>query len=113
MKMIGTAVSLAELKTMSERIFGNMVKAVVDIEKGMLAVDAELHADIEAMFIENGSSQKDLWGINLYPENTKEDFVEFDSMINIKPAQGNRSRSVENGSIRKVILELVEKKVKR
>ena len=93
--------------------FGNLVKAVVDMEKELLAVDAELHADLEALLLENGSKQKSLWGINFYPEMAGCDFVEFDSMINMRPSQGNRSRGVDNPEIRKKIMEIVSKKVDR
>ena len=93
--------------------FGNFVKAVVDIDKELLAVDAELHSDLEALLLENGSKQKNLWGINLYPEMKGDDFVEFDSMINMRPSQGNRSRSVDSPEIRKKIMDIVSKKVER
>ena len=81
-----------------------MVKAVVDVKRNVLAIDAELHADLEKHLLENGSDQFDLWGINLYFDG---DLVEFDSMINIRPAQGNRSRGVENEATRQKILEVV------
>ena len=90
-------------------MFGNLVKAVIDVEKGIIAVDAELHADEEALLLENGSEQKNLWGINLYPELSGEDFIEFDSMINLRPSQGNRSRGVEDLEIQKKIIEIVNK----
>lgn len=102
MKRITEIITINELKEMSENMFGELVKAVVDIEKSEMIVDAPMHADQEKEFLENGSNQKDLWGINLYPEMYgEEDFVEFDSMINIRPSQNNRSRSVENEDIRK------------
>ena len=93
--------------------FGNLVKAVIDVDKELLAIDAELHSDLEALLLENGSKQKDLWGINFYPEMKGNDFVEFDSMINMRPSQGNRSRSVDNPEIRKKIMEIVSQKVVR
>lgn len=97
----------AELKPMEERMFGNFVKGVVDIEKKILALDAEMHADLEQFLLENGSEQKNLWGINFYSEMTGDDFVEFDSMINVRPSQNNRSRGVDDPEIRKKILEVV------
>lgn len=109
MKIVKNKISIAELKKMSEKMFGNLVKAVVDIEKEIMAVNADLHADEEKLLLENGSEQRNLWGINLYPENSGDDFVEFDSMINLRPSQGNRSRSVENPEIQKEILEVVNK----
>ncbi len=103
--------SLSELKKMSENFFGNMVKAVIDIEKKLIAVDAELHSDLEAFLLEDGSKQRNLWGINFYPE--EKELVEFDSMINIRPSQNNSSRGVESELIRKEILEIIEKQVRK
>lgn len=102
---------VAELKRMAAATFGDLVKAVVDIKHGIMAVDAELHADQEAFLLESGSKQADLWGINLYPDLQDEDFVEFDSMINLRPSQGNRSRGVEDPAIRQRILEIVRQLV--
>lgn len=103
--------SLQELTEMAEKTFGNLVKAVVDIEKEIMAIDAELHADQEALLLEKGSKQENLWGINLYPELTGDDFIEFDSMINLRPSQDNRSRGVENLKIQKKIINVVNKLV--
>jgi hypothetical protein len=113
MTIVKDSIGLNELQEMSAKMFGNLVKAVVDIEKNIMAVDAELHADEEAVLIENGSKQKDLWGINLYPELFNSgDFVEFDSMINIRPSQDNRSRYVDDPKIRERIIKLVLKLVR-
>ena len=113
MKIIQDALKLEELKQMAEQRFGNLVKAVVDIDRELMAVDAELHADLETLLLEDGSTQKSLWGINLYPELTGDDFIEFDSMINMRPSQGNRSRGVEDEVIRKKIISIVEKRLAR
>ncbi len=104
-------ITLAELKEMAEKMFGNFVKAVVDVEKEIMAVNAELHADEEALLLKKRSKQSNLWGINLYPEMKGEDFVEFDSMINLRPSQDNRSRDVEDPEIRKKIIQIVSKLV--
>ena len=111
MEIITKSLTLAGLKKMSA-MFGDMVKAVVDVDREIMAVDAELHSDLEAVLLENGSKQKDLWGINFYPDLTGEDFVEFDSMINMRPSQGNTSRGVDNKEIRGKIIEIVNKRVK-
>lgn len=93
-------------------MFGSLVKGVVDVKKEVLVLDAELHADLETYLLENGSNQSDLWGINLYPEDfDTEEFIEFDSMINIRPRQGNRSRDVEDESVRQEIIRIVRKKI--
>lgn len=109
MKIIEGKISKSELGELAKNIFGDFVKAVVDLEKEILAVDAELHADLEALLLEQGSKQENLWGINLYPELTGEDFVEFDSMINIKPRQNNRGREVESSEVREKIIVVVNK----
>ncbi len=109
MEIITDKISVEELKEMADKMFGNLIKAVVDIEKEVMAVDGELHADEQALLLENGSKQENLWGINIYLEKIDEDFVEFDSVINIRPSQQNRSRGVDNPEIRKKILKVVNK----
>jgi hypothetical protein len=109
MKIVKDKISKNELQKMAKNMFGNFVKAVVDVEKEILAVDAELHADLEALLLERGSRQENLWGINLYPELKGDDSVEFDSMINIKPRQNNRSRDVESSEIQEKIIVVVNK----
>ena len=84
-----------------------MVKAVVDLEKKIMTIGGELHADEESVMLEAGSMQKNLWGINIYPDMSGEDRVEFDSMINIRPSANNRSRDVEDPNIRLQIIEIV------
>lgn len=111
MKVVET-ISIAELSEMALKMYGNLVKGVVDLNKQSFVVDAEMHADEEQYLLENGSSQRDLWGINLYPAKFGTDeFVEYDSMINIRPRQQNMSRSVEDSGIRKLIVDLISRKV--
>ena len=112
MKIIREQITLQELKQLAKTKFGDMVKCVADIERKIMAVDANLHADEETLLLEDGSKQENLWGFNIYPELPKEQWIEFDSMINLKPAQGNRSRSVENPAIQAQIAEIANKLVK-
>lgn len=112
MKIISESITINELKQLAENTFGNLVKAVVDVENGKLAIDAELHSDLEALLLDNGSKQKNLWGINLYPEMRDDEYIEFDSMINMRPSQGNRSRGVDDGEIRRKIIEIVTLRIK-
>jgi len=107
MKIVRDKISIEELKKLAESMFGDFVKAVVDVEKKIMAVGGELHADEEALLIKNGSEQTNLWGINIYLENGNEKRIEFDSMINLRPSSGNRSRGVENSDTRKLIIEVV------
>lgn len=108
MQLIKIPISIAELQKMAKQSFGNLVKAVVDIDKNIMVIDAELHADQEAFLIQSGSKQKNLWGINLYPEKfATQDFIEFDSMINLRPSQNNLSRNIENKKIQQKIKKIV------
>ena len=113
MEIITNKISVVKLKEKASKMFGNLIKAVVDIEKERMAIDGELHADEQALLLENDSKQENLWGINIYPDNSGEDFIEFDSVINIRPSQQNRSRGVDNPEIRKKILQVVSKLVER
>ena len=113
MKIIKEKLTLVELKQMAGAMFGDMVKVVIDIDRELIAIDAELHSDLEALLLEDGSKQKSLWGINLYPEIEGDEFIEFDSMINMRPSQGNRSRGVENKEISEKIVKIVTKTIKR
>ncbi len=107
MKTIDSRISLADLRAMADEGFGDMVKAVVDLERGIMAVDGELHADEEALLLDGGSRQADLWGINIYPDLPEAERIEFDSMINIRPSQGNRSRGVDDPGTRARIMAVV------
>lgn len=113
MKIITGTLSIGELNQIAADTFMNMVKAVVDVERKIIAVDAELHSDLEALLLDDGSKQENLWGINFYPQMPGDDFVEFDSMINMRPSQKNMSRGIENEEIRKKIIEIVEKSITR
>jgi len=111
--LVESPITLEELKKLAQQRFGDMVKAVVDVRREVMAVGAELHADEEAVLLEKGSQQTDLWGINIYVDDPKRPYsVEFDSMINIRPSQNNPSRDVGNPVIRKIITEVVNKLIK-
>ena len=113
MKFIDKKISFDELKQMADEFSGGeYVKAVVDIAKEIMVVDAELHSDEEAILLEAGSKQQNLWGINIYPQKSKEEWIEFDSMINIRPKQNNRSRGVEDPETRSKIIEIVNNLIK-
>lgn len=113
MEIIKETLAINELKQMAEATFGDMVKAVIDVDRELIAVDAELHSDLEALLLDNGSKQKSLWGINFYPELQEDGFIEFDSMINMRPSQGNRGRGVDDEQIRQKIIDIVSKWIKQ
>jgi len=105
---VGEAIPLSVLREIAATGFGDMVKAVVDVERRVMAVGGDLHADEEAVLLDRGSRQGDIWGFNLYPERYgNHDWIEYDSMINIRPRQGNRSRLVEDRSVQQAIVEIV------
>ena len=112
-RIIKDKISLSELELVAQERFGDMVKAVVDCERQIMAIGGGLHADEEAILLENGSQQNDLWGINLYPQKKEAEWLEFNSMINIRPSQNNHSRSVEDPAIREKIIAVVDSLVNK
>lgn len=106
--IIKQKVSREDIRRLAEKRFGDMVKAVVDISRHVMAIGGELHADEEALLLKDGSDQRDIWGINIYPDEPEEKWIQFDSMINIRPSQENRSRNVENAEIREKIIDIVK-----
>ena len=108
-RIVNAPVPLDELQRMATEYFGEFVKAVVDVQRGVMAVGGELHADEEALLLEQGSRQADLWGVNLYPDRPTPERIEFDSMINLRPSQGNRSRGVDDAVVQRRIRDLVER----
>ncbi|MFO0699661.1 MAG: DUF5674 family protein [Nitrospira sp.] len=109
--IVRSSVTKTSLTIMAQQQFGDMVKAVVDIEQGIMAIGGELHSDEEALLLEQGSLQRNLWGINLYPERPAAEWIEFDSMINVRPSGGNRSRYVERPEIREAVIAVVNRLV--
>lgn len=105
-------ISLAELKAMAEKMFEGIVKADVDVAKSVVVFDMPMHVDGEAYLLKNGSSQPNVWGVNLHPEEYgTDDFVEFDSMINIRPSQGNPSKDVLDETERSKIIKIINEVV--
>ena len=109
-KIVKQPIKKEDLLEIASEEFGDLVKAVVDIEQEIMAVGGELHADEEVLLMDQEDSKREnTWGINIYPNRPKENWVEFDSMVNLKPASGNRSRDVENSEIKGRICEIVRK----
>jgi uncharacterized protein DUF5674 len=106
-------IALADLRALVPGRFRDFVKGVVDLRRGILLLDADMHADQEAVLLAEGSDQRDLWGINLYPQVDGADWLEFDSMINLRPSFGNRSRGIDDSGTRDAVTALVESLVRR
>jgi hypothetical protein len=112
-EIVTTPLPLAAVRRIADTQFGDFVKAVIDVRQGVMALGGELHADEESALLERGARQADLWGINLYPDRPGDAFVEFDSMINVRPSQANRSRGVEDPAVRQGILDVVARLIVR
>ena len=106
-------ININNIVEMASNRYGDMVKAVADVRRELVAVDSDLHSDLETLLLEDGSAQEDLWGYNIYPELDGEDFIEFDSLINIRPRQNNFSRDVEDVQIQKAIIDITNKYILR
>lgn len=109
--IIKDKITMEELEQAAKETFGDFVKAVLDVKRRIMAIGGELHADEEALLLEDGSDQNDLWGINIYPQNKKDERIEYDSMINIRPSQANRSRDIEDEQTKVLIEEIVDELV--
>jgi len=114
-EVISNPTTLAHLTRVAQRTFGDLglVKAVVDVERRIMAIGGGLHVDEQAMLLNHGSRQRDLWGINLYPaQHGSPDWLEFDSTINLRPPV-NRSRSVQDPAIQAAVVDIVRTLVTR
>ena len=111
-RIVSELLTRSQLVAIASDQFGDMVKAVVDVERGIMALGGELHSDEEALLLDDGSSQSNLWGINLYPSADDADWIEYDSMINVRPSQENRTRGVEDAALRAKIRRIVTELVK-
>lgn len=96
----------AELRRLVDEVFEDMVKYVVDVERGVAAVGGEMHADGEQALLDDGSRQADLFGANYYPGRGADECIEYTSLINIRPAAGNRTMEVQDPAIRDRVRQL-------
>jgi hypothetical protein len=111
-KIISQPIPVSQLQEIAQKTYGNLVKAVVDIKKEVMAIGGELHADEEALLLEKGSQQEDVWGINLYLLKPKQEWIEFDSIINLRPSLGNLSRDIESKKIKEKITKIISSLIK-
>jgi len=111
-KIIKEKITEEQLKEFAKKRYGSMLKAVVDIKKEIMAIGGEFHADANALLIEKSSEQKNLWGINIYPDRPKDEWLEFVALINIRPFFNNRSMEIESQDIREKIKKIIDKLIK-
>jgi hypothetical protein len=109
MFIISNPIKKEELEKVASKSFQGMIKFVVDLEKEIIALDAELHADLEQLLLESGSVQENLWGGNYYFSKTGDHQIEYSSLINIRPAQGNRGMTIEDVGIKNKIKQIINK----
>ncbi len=108
-RIIEEKIGKEELRKIAEENYGDMTKAVVDIEKEIIAIGGEFHSDASVVLVEKeGSNQEDVWGFNIYPDEPKENRLEYDSLVNIKPKQGNRDVIIGSEEIRERIKKIVD-----
>ncbi|OGQ11381.1 MAG: hypothetical protein A3D30_03815 [Deltaproteobacteria bacterium RIFCSPHIGHO2_02_FULL_43_33] len=105
-KLIDAKINRDEFKRLVDEGFKDMVKFTVDVKQRRIAIGGELHADGEQLLLENGSEQKDIWGANYYPGKGEDNCIEYTSLINIRPSQGNNSMEIANEDLRKKIKEI-------
>lgn len=108
--VIKDPITKEKLKKIAEERFGDLVKGAIDIEQEVIALGGEFHMDESSFLYEHNQSRSDnIWGINLYPERSGDDMIEYDSIINLKPSLGNRTRGVDDAEIREKIKKIVKK----
>lgn len=110
-RIIREPVSHEILEELMQSHYRTFVKGVADIERGLIALGGDWHMDGNTALIEDGSEQKNLWGFNIYPEKKGTDAIEYDSLINIRPAQNNRSRAIQDMDVKKKVRAIVAKLV--
>ena len=110
-KVFSSVISKEELSILAKAGYGDMVKGVIDIPKRVLALGGELHSDCEQVLLDQGSKQQNLWGFNIYPEKAKEEYLEYTSLINIRPRQGNMDREIKDLKLRAQIKEIIDSMV--
>ncbi len=109
-RIVKNKINIKEIKALAHKQYQDIIKAVVDVRQEIMGIGGELHIDIQSILVEKESSRgNETWGINLYLDKTGDDFIEFDSMINLKPNFGNRSRDIENEEVKDKIREIVNK----
>jgi hypothetical protein len=110
-KVFNAQIPKEELLALAKSGYGDMVKGVIDIHNRLLALGGELHADCEQILLDQGSKQADLWGFNIYPEKNREEYLEYTSLINIRPRQGNMDREIKDLNLRLQIKNIIDKMV--
>jgi hypothetical protein len=110
-EIVSKKISNTELKKLAEEFYENMVKAVVDVQREIMAIGGEMHADAEGVLLGEGSKRADLWGVNLYLDRPEADRIAYTSMINVRPRAGNSGMEVEDKALRDRIQTIINQRV--
>ncbi len=109
-KIVKQKLSHEELATITKENYGDMMKVVVDIEKGICAVGGEFHAEGKKLLMEKeGCEAKNLYGARLYPWQSPENRLDYTSQINPRPEEGRNNATIEDKDLRKTIKAVINK----
>jgi len=106
--IVRDAVDQKTLEALAGEWHDDMVKGVADINRGVIALGGEWHMDANNVLLADGSKQEDVWGFNIYPNESGEDAIEYISLINIRPLQGNTEMEIKDETLRARILGIVK-----
>ena len=108
-RIIKNPITRAEAKEIAKEFYVEMVKGVVDVEKGIIALGGEYHMDANTILVENGSEQKNLWGFNFYPDKTGDEQIEYKALVNIRPVHGNSVMEIQDENLRTAMRVIIRK----
>lgn len=110
-RIINDSISRIDLNQLAQEFYEDLIKGVVDIQREIIALGGEMHADAEEVLLENGSNQSDLWGFNILLDTDKDDSLIYESLINIRPRDNNKDLEVKDPDIRNKMKEIIFKRV--
>ena len=110
-QIIKQSISKNDLRDLAKEFYEDLIKGVVDIERGLIALGGEMHADAEEVLIKDGSKQSNLWGFNILLNKDKEECLIYESFINIRPRDNNRDLEVKSPEIREKMRRIIFEKV--
>ena len=110
-QIISKPITKAEALEIAKEFYVDMVKGAADIEKEIIALGGEFHIDANNVLTNNGSIQKNIWGFNIYPKREGIDWIEYTSLVNIRPSANNKSMEVEDKKIRLAIKKIIDRLV--
>ena len=102
-------IALESLGPLAKAWHGTLIKGVADCTRGIIALGGDWHMDANTTLIADGSKQEDVWGFNIYPAERGDAALEYISLINIRPAQGNKTMELVDAELRAKIREIVAK----